>query len=227
MATESESGPESIREELLDAAAALPHDSAATDREHGAADEASADGATADETPVPGGFMAALSERLDPIEQSVHALRQTVDERLRYDDAKEAAFNRLYAELEEQKKRASGESLRPLLRDLVMLYDHIMDALGQHPDEAESLDLIRQSLLEVLYRMNVEPIECRLERYDRSLQQVRRVEKTVDLDSDWTVAQVLRDGFRFGDVILRPQQVVVRRYEGPAGGPREPADEKE
>ncbi len=188
---------------------------------------AGASGASPDETlaeqlsgsePEVGGS-ASIAARLDRIEDSVKSLHRIMNERLRYDDAKETAFNRLYKDLDEHRKQSAGEALRPILRDLVMLHDHIVEAAGQHPREAEALEVIREGLLEVLYRADVEPIECDENQYDRSLQQIRRVEKTLDPAADWIVAEVIQQGFRFGEHVLRPQQVVVRRYE--ASGPEE------
>lgn len=163
---------------------------------------------------------AGIAARLDRLEESVRSLHRIMDERLRYDDAKEAAFHRLYKDLDEQRKQSAGEPLRPILRDLVMLYDQIVEAVRQHPQEAAALEILREGLLEVLYRANVEPIECGENRYDRSRQQITRVEKTPDPAADWTVAEVLRQGFCFGERVLRPQHVVVRRHEatGPERG---------
>ena len=175
-------------------------------------DETSAERMLESEPEVDGAV--GIAGRLDRIEASVESLHRIMDERLRYDDAKEAAFNRLYKDLDEQRKQSAGDPFRPVLRDLAMLHDHIVEAVRQHPEEAEALEIIREGLMEVLYRANVEPIECGKNRYDRSLQQIKRVEKTSDPAADWTVSEVLRQGFRFGEQVLRPQQVVVRRYEG-------------
>jgi len=155
---------------------------------------------------------ADLAGRLAEVDASLAGLRRLVEERLRYDEAKEAAFNRLYHDLDNERKNAAGEPLRPILRDLLSLYDHIVEAIESHPRQADALQMICEGLLEVLYRADVEPLRLADDRYDRSRQQIKRTEPTVEVACDWTVATVLREGFTFRDKVLRPQQVVVRRY---------------
>src|SRR5581483_11953555 len=62
---------------------------------------------------------------MDAILAEVTALRQVIEERLTYDRVKEEAFNRLYAEVEEVRQERSFQQLRPLLMDLILLYDRI------------------------------------------------------------------------------------------------------
>ena len=73
--------------------------------------EAERDDATAVDAESDADLLASMSARLERIEQTLQSLQQTMDERLRYDDAKESAFNRLYTDLDEQKKRSTAYSV--------------------------------------------------------------------------------------------------------------------
>ncbi|MBU0641079.1 MAG: nucleotide exchange factor GrpE [Planctomycetes bacterium] len=154
----------------------------------------------------------ALSRQLNGIQRILDEFQGHLLDRLRYDDAKEKAFDRLYAELDELKKDRAGESLKPLLRDLTLLYDHIAEAARQSPAASQTLDVIREGLLEVLYRADVEPVAVTTGRFDRSIQYAARVVAADHEEQDWTVAEVLKDGFSFRGILLRPQHVVVRRF---------------
>ena len=156
---------------------------------------------------------AKLAPALEAIEEKIGSLGSMIERRLLYDEAKEKAFDRLYAELDRERKNVSGEFVKPILRDLVLLYDHIEEALRQAPDDSTSLEFLREGLLEVLYRANVEPIARSDPKFNRSLQCVKRVVATPDEQQDWIVTEILQEGFLFGDTVLRPQQVVVQRFK--------------
>jgi molecular chaperone GrpE len=158
-----------------------------------------------------------LTARLQRLEEKIDSLHSMVEKRLLYDKAKETAFDRLYADLDRERKNVAGEFLKPILRDILQFYDHVVEAARQHPDVEELLGMLREGLLEVLYRADVEPIDVISDKFDRKLQCVKRVEATEKEHEDWTVAEVIRDGFRQGDSVLRPQQVVVRRFKETQG----------
>ena len=158
-----------------------------------------------------------LTARLQRVEERIDSLHSMVEKRLLYDKAKETAFDRLYADLDRERKNVAGEFLKPILRDILQFYDHVVEAARQHPEVEELLGMLREGLLEVLYRADVEPIQVISDKFDRKLQCVKRVEATENEHEDWTVAEVIRDGFRLGGRVLRPQQVVVRRFKETEG----------
>jgi len=75
----------------------------------------------------------------------------------------------------------------------------------------EALKHILEEVLEVLYRRDIELIEDRPKSLDIEFQKpVRRIE-TDDPGEDRAVDQIVREGFRLSGLILRPQEVVVKR----------------
>lgn len=173
-----------------------------------------------DETAEPASELVTAGEdRLAAIEQELARLGALFEERLRYDEAKAKALDRLHAELDEHKERLRGEAMRPVFKALIQLYDNVcesvevLDGAGR-----QHVEVLRDGLLDVLYRLDVEPIEDRVERFDRSFQAATRTEPASSPEDDWAIAKVVREGFRWQDRVLRPQQVVVRRY-----APGEPA----
>jgi molecular chaperone GrpE (heat shock protein) len=96
---------------------------------------------------------------LQDLARELAQVRSILDQRLRYDESKETAFNRLYAQLEEERSKHAGAELRPLLRDLMSFHDHLAKAIEEHPEAREVLALLQESLTEVFYRADVELIQ--------------------------------------------------------------------
>ena len=51
-------------------------------------------------------------------------------------------------------------------------------------------------------------------KFDRNVQQALSTEPAEKPEDDQTVARVVRDGFKWGAQVLRPQEVVVRVHKG-------------
>lgn len=157
---------------------------------------------------------------MDTILAEVTALRKVIQERLAYDRVKEEAFNRLYAEVEEVRQERSFQQLRPLLMDLILLYDRIemgirhMDGLeGSIPGATQLLQSFRDEVLEILYRREVEVIVVESSTFDRTLQQAIKLQPTTCAHEHNQVARVVRRGFRHSKRILRFEEVIVSDYK--------------
>jgi molecular chaperone GrpE (heat shock protein) len=189
-----------------------------------------ADGSVADKRSVPSPdraqvdcqpSLAPMADQLARIEGAVSSISTTINDRLQYDQAKEAAFNRLYADLDAERARLAGEPLKPILRDLIRLYDHFQEAIRTNVESRQCLEMFREGLLEVLSRAGVEPIIADGAKFSRSTQSIRSVQPTADPNEDWTIAEVAKDGFLYRGQVLRPQQVIVRRIKVPLSPPPE------
>jgi molecular chaperone GrpE len=157
---------------------------------------------------------------MDNIIAGVTALNQIIKERLVYDRAKEEAFDRLYVEVEEVRQERGFQQIRPLLMDLILLYDRIelgMQQLygleGSMPEVVQLLQSFRDELLEILYRREVEAIVVPTATFDRTLQQAVSVQPTVVLSEHNQVVRVVRRGFRYRNRILRSEEVIVSSYK--------------
>lgn len=163
------------------------------------------------------------SHDISQLTQAVQALQQTVDTRLADDPVREQAFDKLYAELKSYKDGFVQEAEKPLLLDLLLLYDSMnwfQQTLVKEQMSAEtiadSFQFLIDELLEVLYRRDVVPMEPK-ERFDPTLHRAVQLQKAADADADNTVAQVLKRGFLRHDKSLRPEEVVVFKWRAPGG----------
>lgn len=96
-------------------------------------------------------------------------IKETIQNRLEYDDVKEKAFDKLYEEMRRQKEGAEllDRAVKPVLSDLLLLYDSakkfecsLTNDQGFNNEEALlNFKLILEELTEILYRQEVVPIE--------------------------------------------------------------------
>lgn len=151
------------------------------------------------------------------IEDNLATLSQAVEKRLSYDKTKEDAFDRLYAELEDLKKNSALEHLRPLFIDFILLYDRI-ESISQSLEQGEPGDPAAAALVRTLGEELVE-ILCRREvvivplsdAFDPTIHRAIGVEPVASDAQSNRVAKVVRRGFRMGNRILRPEEVIVSK----------------
>jgi len=122
----------------------------------------------------------------------------------------------LYEELKEYKEKLLYGLQRPLLNDLLLLYDTVEGQLDHTPPESrERFEFVRRELLEILFRQDIEPMANVEPKVDRVLHRVVKVEPTDDPTKDRVVAKVVRRGFLRGEKVFRPEDVVAFRFEPP------------
>lgn len=158
---------------------------------------------------------------LSNLQSNFSSLVHLFERRLSYDKTKEVAFDRLYQEMEELKQEQSLNELRPLYIDLILLIDRMeqiefdLEEQGRNIPEVENiLVTLRNEVLEILYRRGVEQIEHTPEYFDPTFQKVVDTEPTANPNEDNLVIGIRRDGYRFQDMVLRPEEVVIKKYQG-------------
>lgn len=158
---------------------------------------------------------------LSNLQSNFSSLVHLFERRLSYDKTKEMAFDRLYQEMEELKQEQTLKDLRPLYIDLILLVDRIeqieydLGENGMSTPEIESiLETLKHEVLEILYRRGVEQIEHTPKYFDPKYQKVVDCEPTMNPDEDNLVVGIRRDGYKFNDFVLRPEEVVIRKYKG-------------
>jgi molecular chaperone GrpE (heat shock protein) len=170
-----------------------------------------------DETVVPPHQQTAapdLQTSLAEISGGLSRLESRFDARFAYDATKETAFRHMYADLQDARLAQSLEATRPLLLDLLLLFDRVDTASrsARGDDEASALGSFREELVEILYRRDVRSFLSASDRYDRETQQVVGVVDTPEASEHHLVERVVRTGFRWGTRILRAEDVVIRRH---------------
>ncbi|SFJ36294.1 nucleotide exchange factor GrpE [Thermoflavimicrobium dichotomicum] len=157
---------------------------------------------------------------LSSLQANFSSLVRLIESRLKYDKTKEAAFERLYQEMDELKQDQELNQLRPLYIDLILLIDRMNNIYKEKvssgsasPEITSLLESLSHELIEILYRRGVELIVCPSPRFDPKIQQVIRVIPTSNPQEDNLVVEVVRHGFKYKDVLLRPEEVVIKKYK--------------
>jgi molecular chaperone GrpE (heat shock protein) len=134
---------------------------------------------------------------------------------------KDQAYDQLYEELRQYKDNFLKSAQKPLFLDVILLFDGINRTINQFadlPDEkvtrqmvVDALSHTRDEIIELLYRRDIEKISDTPKKLDVTIQKpVTRIE-TDNADEDRDIVQVVREGFRWSGVVLRAQEVVVKR----------------
>jgi molecular chaperone GrpE (heat shock protein) len=149
-----------------------------------------------------------------------------------------AMFEALHAELKTYKDAFVLEAvLRPVIRDLISLYDDISEihrqltlALTKHEERGNfvgsalilfenvmaptnQLEHNRDSILEVLERLDVSLLPIGSGKLDKQSQRAVKVEATEDPGEDQEIIRVVKRGFMWKERIIRPEEVIIKKWK--------------
>ena len=161
---------------------------------------------------------------LQALATEVAQLKHLIQQRQESTPIQQKAFDQLYEELRQYKDDFIFQMEKPLLLDLLLLYDSVnwfqqsLIKKEMSPEViADSFQYLIDELLELLYRRDVLPMESR-PRFDRENQRVIKTIATSTETEDYIVHQILKRGFMRGGRILRPEEVILKRYAGKTDG---------
>jgi len=150
-----------------------------------------------------------------------------------------AMFEVLHGELKTYKDAFLLEAvLRPVIRDLISLFDDIFEihrqlmlALKSQGERgklagsalilfenvaapAKQLEHNRDAILEVLERLDVTLTPLGSGKLDKQSQRAMSVELTDDPEQDNEIVKVSKRGFMWKDRVMRPEEVVIKKWKG-------------
>jgi molecular chaperone GrpE len=138
----------------------------------------------------------------------------------------EDRYRRALADLDNYRKRSTqevdrrvAEGRERIVGDWLEVVDSVDRALrmpGPENELAAGLRAVLEQMETILERQGVERIGTPGERFDPQLHEAIAVRETDEVP-DRTVVEVARSGYRLGDRVLRPAQVVVSRGSGGEG----------
>ncbi len=185
--------------------------------------------------------MLGLDALSRTISESIQALPKAVADLKALLEMKNGVSHSMFSALHEELKGYKDGFLlqsvyRPIIRDLVSLYDDLTEihrqiseavgeAGGQGEDSAVAKKLIERMrtlemnvehnvefILEVLARLEVTQFPVGTGKLDKCRQRAVAVEPTDNLDDDTLVVRSVKRGFLWHERVLRPEEVVVKRY---------------
>ena len=146
--------------------------------------------------------------------------------RASYDAAKEKTIDKLSDELKLYRDNFIFQSQKPVFVELIMLYDSLEQTLnlmegGQVHDADTCLTIrnnlsnIKEELLEILYRRDVTPFVEHPEMLDYKLHKTVGTVTTGIEGENNKVEAIRKTGFRWNDKVIRPEEVVIKKYRKP------------
>jgi len=161
---------------------------------------------------------AAFAEQLKKIDEQLASIRSS-------ESVNQKLFDSLHGELLKYRDNFLHESLqKPFIHDLVYLYDHLnglCDQLSTAANEQgkrsresqwrDNLENAIHALVEILHRFEVKEIEPR-EYVDRSCHRVVNFEPADFPEEDGTIVMRVRRGFVWRGKLIRPEEVIAKRY---------------
>ena len=159
------------------------------------------------------------------ISTQVSVLQEQLHKHVLTNKDKDEAFDRLYAELETYKKNSAFDQVRPLFMDLILMFDRISNLTedAEKRDDkycAEVLKTVTDELVEIMYRRDIDIITSIQETFDPTTQRAIGVDRIESEEENNKISRIVRKGFRCGDRLLRPEEVIVKKYS-----PRRPDDQ--
>ena len=161
-----------------------------------------------------------IANKLDELASYVSDLNQQFSDRLSRDAAKEKAFDHLYGELETVKQNSSFERFKPLYLDLILLFDRLDRVCRVENTSVSGEELynflltLKEELLEVLYRQGIELVSSDGNSFDATKQRAIATETTTVKAENNQLAEIVRRGFRYQNRLLRPEEVIVKKFRG-------------
>lgn len=139
--------------------------------------------------------------------QEALALLKKVDAHLAETTYKDNLIKDIHEELQQYKNGLRQEIVKPVLKDIILLYDNTKDALDNNPETASAdpafvkLRKETQNLLyaieDLLYAYDIEPVTVSVgDTFDPKTQKALKKEPAPSDDKDKTIAKMLKAGFK-------------------------------
>jgi molecular chaperone GrpE (heat shock protein) len=176
-----------------------------------------------------------IGESVQSLPKAVSDLRALLEMK---NGVSHSMFSALHEELKGYKDGFLLQSVyRPIIRDLVSVYDdlteilrQITEAIAEGSSERDDSTAAKKVLsrmrtmemnlghnvefiLEVLARLEVTQLPCGEGKLDKCRQRAVAVEATDDPEDDTLVLRIVKRGFLWHERVLRPEEVVVKRYK--------------
>ncbi|MBO3459022.1 nucleotide exchange factor GrpE [Aetokthonos hydrillicola Thurmond2011] len=165
--------------------------------------------------------ITSIRQMLSGVSVLVSRLQTDFDAKIKYDDSKERTINLLHQELQDYRNDLNFQHLRPLVMELVSLYDDMSAIASKYGSLCQSQELncvageisaFVQDIEDMVTRHGFEIYQTDSDIFDRTWQNAQKTEKTDNPDLDRHIASRVRKGLRYGERVVRPEIVTVYRY---------------
>lgn len=148
------------------------------------------------------------------LKTELEELRLELDEEKNRHLRTRADFENFRKRMERDAENRRINAIKEILIDLLKFLDYFEQARKQvqDPAAARGIEIMARQFNEVLHKHGVRPVECLGEPYDPEEQEgIGYI--TTDQCPEGCVAEEICSGYKLGDVLLKPAQVMVARKQ--------------
>ena len=158
---------------------------------------------------------AECAESQKVLEEKLLELQKSFQEKFTRDHTLKEAYDKLYAEMRQYKDNFLYEAQRPLLMDIILLYDNLLrtEKRFEEKEVREGFSFLKEELLEILYRQDIEPIQIDEKKVNKKLQRTIKTVETHCEEEHGDVVEIVREGFLRNDRVMRPQEIICKKYK--------------
>lgn len=187
------------------------------DRRHWAAetDNGESEGGV-EEAEVEPARPTVVGEYRQRTEEAERKLQEYIEAFKHFKEEQEQFRERMNRDVDRRVNLKFGEMVGELLESIDNL-DLAMAHVAEVPEARpllEGLTLARDRFLTTLERHGVEKLEPHNEVFDPNQEEAVRVDPVDGEEQDGRVTEILRPGYRLGELVIRPAQVAVGRFAG-------------
>ncbi|MDZ4815642.1 MAG: nucleotide exchange factor GrpE [Verrucomicrobiota bacterium] len=165
--------------------------------------------------------------------EEVRKLNDKFEAKIAQDTHNQSLFSALHKELNSYKDNVLLDIYqKPVIKDLILMYDDLgrldkqyqeifceqinadSTAKAHLKNMGDNIGNMKAQLLEVLNRLDVYPYEEHTTTVDKKLHKPVNVKPTQNPEDDGKIAEIVNEGFRWKERVIRPEEVVVFKIEG-------------
>lgn len=155
---------------------------------------------------------------LSAIQESLLKLEEKFDKKIAEDTHKNSLFDKMYEELASYKKDLYAKLVSPFINETISLlndYERVIERVDKLEKE-EIIEIIKgipgdlENMLEV---NGVERFSEETEFFNPRVQRAVKTMPTGDIESDNKIAERIRKGYRWNQIMLKPEMVKIFKYK--------------
>lgn len=155
---------------------------------------------------------------LKALQESLLKLEEKFDKKIAEDTHKNSLFDKMYEELASYKKDLYAKLVSPFINETISLlndYERVIERADKLEKE-EIIEIIKgipddlENMLEV---NGVERFSEETEFFNPRVQRAVKTMPTGDIESDNKIAERIRKGYRWNQIMLKPEMVKIFKYK--------------
>lgn len=168
-------------------------------------------------------FEDILENRLIDISEKLSELKKEFQGKIKYDSKKDNMIDELHKELRGYHDNLMVNSIKPLILDLIFVkesYEKVIENLRlKEITQLDSMKVLKTfesvptEIEDALYRQGIDSYSSEGEVFDGKKHRILKTVETFDKESDRRISKSIRNGYIYGDKIIKKEFVYVYIYK--------------